>query len=1370
MNQKKIIALCISTLFIGLVQLPMTTAFDATVTDFNRIWYQSSSGFNKVGDGTLVLALTYTNNSLRTIDECSITFQQDPFYFSITFQDTLKRDTEGNSIEPKDGYFYLRKDFPKDARMLASKNLPYTTITYNGDIWYRLHVPSFNQQYEWGTYTDPEIGESWYTWGNKETIRFQQRAMFIQKIKETMGTLEFDITHSTDTSGQQISINKEYLKNKGITHPVFELNKKRSLSYTMNETHYLIHPPHFSYLSLHQASSGTVNGSIPLQLQTSLDGENGIRDIWANESYVVATQQEEGMRLYQNTVGSLTLLDTQDDGGYYTSVYGNNTTVFTACGFDGLRAYSITGGSISLVDTIDNGGYYTSVWCNENYVYCASKRYLRAYSFSGGILTLLNETSHPYSDYSKVTGNSSYLFTVYDNTLNAYSFDGTDFTLHDSRSDCDSSIYYAINCNETHIFTTDGDVGLRCYQFNGTNLNLIAESLSLDYSIYSYNDASGKDGYVYMRHGADGLVIYYISGSNIIVKDRHYKGSIYLSGFTYNETSYVGTFSQGILAYNLFEEFNVTRTVGASTETNNFTFTPIHNITVNGSCVILCCPVSNDNRGIVDVTNNTCGTQANSVSSYSSLTNNTYWYDSANKNVYIGTINLSTSSVVNWTVNCSYGANFSIHIPTYLTVGDYLTMNGMIENSTDSPISGLIANTYVFYENGTIAIGDNPEIKWNCTNGNYETSISTTVLIPGVYSVVINFTDPDTGITFNYGKTLYLSYETPTGVYYDSTVIIRWYNTNLGLGLPDETLQLYIDEVLQKNLDYETYAGNNINVTVKDYYNNTLNQNDFTINKNPYPIRLGLTFHEYDFTNMNEEYSVIGFLRENASRWFEQVVPSRGHEEFLMPTGNYTIRVYNADNSTYTSWNETVNNSKGYTIDGNTITQVIQGLSVVTGDILELQNDLSDAVQPDFIRIVENPPTIYSVFERKGMILDTCQYLCPELIVQAETRNTSYNHDFISYPLIPTNDTSENGTISIVEDTLYLSGNATYVNITYTNGTTLQNTTYVPGVVDLYGGDVWINASRNVFVRRETIYQQNKQFEWMYWASSGHGPLPNRKGYHEHSFNISNVLNTTLYNVYVIAGLSNETSCDASTMRVRDAANSNTELEQGNGYDVTDSAIHFRVQGSIPADTDRVFPVDYYESTSDSYKYTNVKTTVNQYRDGELNGEPYKYFDVDYTNQESKTLRGELYVKIGFSVPTEINTATVKIRDEDNNQLLNDSLFIPTQSYVLISHDALGDVLPGSTRDFRVFFKLKTYPGMEKTEMTLTTPIPYLFGLTWQMIITLIGLGILGFGGYKWILVYKGSLSKVHSRKYAVVFMIGLGIIFFTFLFASIGM
>jgi len=1248
-----VIMLLISGLFVNMVPV---SAFSKEINDFDRIWYDSDLGFNKNGNGQLVLAVTYSNATpdnpnFRNVDYAYIEFTQDPFYFSITFKDELKiiRDPEGNIIyqEPEDGYVYLRKTFvdnylPDDIKRLASKNLKYNTITFQGIDWYRVYVPNFNRNYEWKKYTEPDLNEKWYTWGSNESILFETRAMFIEQTQETTGHLEFDFTHPSDNSGQQVVISKTYLASKGITNPVFEWGEVKPwkpIGYTENATHYFIEPEHFSAIGVHEASSGTTLGHI-----TSGTNTTDSLNLRPNANGDVIQMTVAGASTHYEAVNE----EIADDGDYVEAFDPFGATEYNLFQCDNhTNKY--------IIYNITQIKVYGRVRFTQNYP--ATRVYL-------GV---------------KVNGTEDWSSAI------------------------DADYYWGVYSN---TWTTNPHTSSPWTWTNLTDLQI------------------GVKGY---------------STGNDKTRCSHLYVEI---GFT-------------------VESFTVTRVAGSETEKNNFTFYPSENYNNPFNLRI---PVSTSVQGIIDVTNNSGGSSATEVNSTEELVNNTFWYDATNQFIYIRTINITTSALINWTINCSYGANFNLIIPPYLEVGQYFHSEGLISDSDGNAISGMIAETRLLFANGTDVLSVNP--KHNCTGGNYKCTFSTAVLPPGIYSVSIEFTDPTSSIVFKEGSTLYLSFATPDGVYSDALVYFSFYNTNIGLGLIPETFKVYVNGVRNYLNMHYGYTGETINITIRDYYDFVMYTSDYTITQTYTGLNFGLTFHEYDFTNANDEYFYASFLKDGATRWYERVVASSGGQKsFMLPSGNYTVRVYNADNSTYLSWTETINRSKAYLIGTDGVSLIIQGQSVIMGEFLELNEDLAYAFMPDVTIISRNPPMIYSVYDKEGMAFGNDFYMiCPPLITIATTRVTQYGNWINSTPMVPGNGSVLNGTVTILRDVLYLSGpgSITWVNITYTNNDTLlQNTSYIPSRIDIYGQNLTINASGNLSVLRVTKFNQERKFDWTYYPGEGYGHEENRAGFHTAGIEIINPMSVPLYEVYAIAGFSPKSNPDGSSVEIRDTTNGGVILERGPDYDVTDTSVHFNLL-SLNALETRAFTIGYYREELESYLYDEAIVSIPTYEQTVWNGDSYNFFSAHWNNLYDRTFRGALYIKIGFSVPTSIDTETMRIWDLTNDHELDRSLFIPGSEFIRISASAIGDVLPGGSRAFDVYFLMEEFPGADPKEFHLDTEI--FMGITPFLIVFLLGVGFIILGAV------VAAWDKKNKDRWKVCVAMGIFIVVVIYILNMMGL
>jgi len=130
----------------------------------------------------------------------------------------------------------------------------------------------------------------------------------------------------------------------------------------------------------------TVNTEVTafdINLEETQDDGGIYKQVWGDDSYIYTTCSGEGIRAYSFDGSSFSLEDTQYDGDYYQDVWGDGTYVFVANMNDGLRAYSFDGATFTLKDTQDDGGYYTGVWADDSYIFTAcTADGLRAYSFN----------------------------------------------------------------------------------------------------------------------------------------------------------------------------------------------------------------------------------------------------------------------------------------------------------------------------------------------------------------------------------------------------------------------------------------------------------------------------------------------------------------------------------------------------------------------------------------------------------------------------------------------------------------------------------------------------------------------------------------------------------------------------------------------------------------------------------------------------------------------------------------------------------------------------------------------------------------------------------------------------------------------------
>jgi hypothetical protein len=712
-----------------------------------------------------------------------------------------------------------------------------------------------------------------------------------------------------------------------------------------------------SYISINQVTSGTVLGEI-------MNSESGVapesryitfsrltKIAFANNTHLLASTQFDGgppdeMRVYNLSNGGEThIYSVATHNSRDAEPSPNGDWIAVGCTWNGsgypLVIYNVVDWTINETISLPNDISYSLAFSKDNkYLAVASYYPVEEVWIYDTIDWTLNTTISLTTGFSDSLDFSTDKLAIGIWGVNGkvYLYDTCNWTLNTTYSPFDGPMGGYVSA----IDYSDNETWLAaCYYLPGTDIEEIrifnATTGSVIKIISTTTQTPTVSRHWDIRFFADSLLVTTHSYDGGWTVNLYNSNTSWSRDIQWYETT--GTLARKLAVspnnrlfaftckFGIFIKsfFNVTRTVGSYTESNIITTTA----PMNHTGTVLRVPVSSEVTSISNVTNDILHVVASEVNSSVELVNGSFWFDASENIVYIKTVSVTTGNAINWTVNCTYGGAFSINIPSFKTVGDDIVLQGVIKDTDGNGISGIMARTYIYYSNGSIAIGDDPALEWNCTGGNFHTTISTTSLVPGIYHISVEFTDPTTGLTFKKGGVLYLSWAAPSGIYSDAIVIFNIYNTNIGLGLPKETLQVYVNGVRQRSEVYYTYLGESLNISIKDYYNFTLITKNITINKVYTFVDLGITFHEYDFTNMNAEYFYASFLKSGATRWYEKVVASNGQKDFLLPTGSYTIRVYNADNSSYTVWDDTINNSKALLIGTSGVTVIIEGQDVV---------------------------------------------------------------------------------------------------------------------------------------------------------------------------------------------------------------------------------------------------------------------------------------------------------------------------------------------------------------------------------------------------------------------------------------------------------
>lgn len=945
---------------------PVVSAFEKEVFSFNRIWYDETVGFNKGSQGNVILAVAYTNNNtLRTIDYCRVEFERDPFYLSIKFTDEIyiERDDEGNIIyqEPADGYLYLRRAvmeefIPGDIKHFATRNLNYSTVNYSGERWYRIKVPDFNSLYEWKEFEHPVENEKWYTWGNSNSIKFSTRAMYVNLTKESIGSIELGFEHPNDNTGQNVSISKTYLSSKGITKPVFEWGDNtpwKMIGYEENSTHYFINPEHFSFIGIHEAVTGEASGFIvdrdmSVGDEMTLTGEHDGSSILSQTDYVDSyyfilipnnywtsmyqTFREEDIHAVTRARVLLTVGSSGEEVDILCSIRDSSNNILTQTlrtfttpfeeeweYFDFPDVYLEAGKTYKLyLQATDSGGWANAYWFAEN--------------------------GNPYkngrSQWSASWDHAFELFG-YNESVERIASENTERNILSVTLDKD---YNVSQKNRTITINPEGDgywttvSYVHGYGVGEEHWDCVQEETANDNYNYVYTDVEHYEGDYFTTFNPfsgpgiiDNITVYARARESNSAGNAHMTIA-YITGFndiwwdgffdlTTSWTTYLASVNETVLpmSFSTFDSFETGFEMYLSNGYSGYTAQCTRSWAeveyhMTPGLVCLKIPVSDSVTSITEVLNQTSGIAAYEVDTFYELENNTFYFDAGNNFVYIGTTNLSSGQNVNWSVNCTYGSSFEVVPPNFLRSGDNFACRGVILNPDGEAIDGYISTTTIQSQNNTIVA----QAMWNCSFGNYECDISTTQIVPGIYSWEIKFVDDETGLVFKKGGPLYL--DVPIGgeggnygPYASAYLYYSFFDLNTGTGLDDNFFKFYIspDTVIDtgdrvKGGVKPTYLGQTLYFKICDFFDNRIypENESYTsvyVEEAETYIDVGINLRQFLIKNMNQSTVYVIVRDDDTDQQIGRWIPPYEMAEFLLlnNTYNITVQYYNSATGAY---------------------------------------------------------------------------------------------------------------------------------------------------------------------------------------------------------------------------------------------------------------------------------------------------------------------------------------------------------------------------------------------------------------------------------------------------------------------------------------
>ena len=161
----------------------------------------------------------------------------------------------------------------------------------------------------------------------------------------------------------------------------------------------------------------TFDGSnfVPITNQNDLGNYD---TIFCKNGYIYVAAGATGLHVYSFNGAAFTLHATQAPPTTFYDVWVDGSrNCFLAARFDGLYVYNFTGAALNFVDSDDQGGEYTSVFGNGGYVYATSTaRGVHAYQLVGATLNFI-------VTQSLSTSNLAYAVTAEDGDIIAITRD-----------------------------------------------------------------------------------------------------------------------------------------------------------------------------------------------------------------------------------------------------------------------------------------------------------------------------------------------------------------------------------------------------------------------------------------------------------------------------------------------------------------------------------------------------------------------------------------------------------------------------------------------------------------------------------------------------------------------------------------------------------------------------------------------------------------------------------------------------------------------------------------------------------------------------------------------------------------------------------
>ena len=287
------------------------------------------------------------------------------------------------------------------------------------------------------------------------------------------------------------------------------------------------------------------------------------QDVWGDGTYIYLANHLAGLLSYSADVsGNLTHIDTVTTPGCSAiGVWGDGTYIYSAWHNCGIRSYSVDGsGNLTFIDSDDQGDDARAIWGDGTFIYLAYGHVtysdppyiggIRSYSVDGsGNLTHIDSDDQGEYAYG-VWGDGNFIYVVNNTGICSYSVDGSGNLTHiDS---LDATYPSGVWGDGNFIYVSDLLAGLHSYSVdvsgNLTHIDTIGGELYA--AGYRTIDVWGDGTYIYVAHAELGIRSYSVDGSgNLTHIDSHDQGDLAVSIWGDDNFIYLASYTGGLLSY-----------------------------------------------------------------------------------------------------------------------------------------------------------------------------------------------------------------------------------------------------------------------------------------------------------------------------------------------------------------------------------------------------------------------------------------------------------------------------------------------------------------------------------------------------------------------------------------------------------------------------------------------------------------------------------------------------------------------------------------------------------------------------------------------------------------------------------------------------